>query len=68
MSNGPSTASSANLQTFLDTFVCQANTNGTGYFYFEVRRGSVYNCSILILAMYSSSMKSGRYEHHYEQM
>lgn len=35
-SNGPSTASSANLQTFLDTFVCASNTNGTGYFYFEV--------------------------------
>ncbi|KAI0696909.1 glycoside hydrolase [Cytidiella melzeri] len=34
-SNGPSTASAANLQIFLDTFVCQANQNGTGYFYFE---------------------------------
>ncbi|KAF7985725.1 hypothetical protein HWV62_2324 [Athelia sp. TMB] len=33
--NGPSLASEANLQTFLDTFVCQANTNGTGYFFFE---------------------------------
>ncbi|WVQ73520.1 hypothetical protein IAR50_003092 [Cryptococcus sp. DSM 104548] len=28
-------ASVANLQTFLDTFVCQANNNGTQYFYFE---------------------------------
>lgn len=28
-------ASVANLQTFLDTFVCQANANGTHYFYFE---------------------------------
>ncbi|WVO18592.1 hypothetical protein L204_106311 [Cryptococcus depauperatus] len=28
-------ASVANLQTFLNTFVCQANTNGTEYFYFE---------------------------------
>ncbi|EAL17237.1 hypothetical protein CNBN0640 [Cryptococcus deneoformans B-3501A] len=28
-------ASVANLQTFLDTFVCQANANGTQYFYFE---------------------------------
>ncbi|WWC88321.1 uncharacterized protein L201_003229 [Kwoniella dendrophila CBS 6074] len=28
-------ASVANLQTFLDTFVCQANANGTEYFYFE---------------------------------
>ncbi|WWC62957.1 uncharacterized protein I303_105555 [Kwoniella dejecticola CBS 10117] len=28
-------ASVANLQTFLDTFVCQANANGTNYFYFE---------------------------------
>ncbi|OBZ72004.1 putative glucan endo-1,3-beta-glucosidase btgC [Grifola frondosa] len=35
MSNGPSTASEPNLQTFLDTFVCQANQNGTGYFFFE---------------------------------
>ncbi|TFK33229.1 glycoside hydrolase superfamily [Crucibulum laeve] len=33
--NGASTASEANLQTFIDTFVCQANTNGTGYFFFE---------------------------------
>jgi exo-beta-1,3-glucanase (GH17 family) len=33
--DGPSIASEANLQTFLDTFVCQANTNGTGYFFFE---------------------------------
>ncbi|CAA7266970.1 unnamed protein product [Cyclocybe aegerita] len=33
--NGPSTASEANLQIFLDTFVCQANKNGTGYFFFE---------------------------------
>jgi exo-beta-1,3-glucanase (GH17 family) len=35
MNNGASTASIANLQTFLNTFVCQANKNGTGYFYFE---------------------------------
>ncbi|OCF56932.1 glucan 1,3-beta-glucosidase [Kwoniella mangroviensis CBS 10435] len=28
-------ASLANLQTFLDTYVCQANANGTEYFYFE---------------------------------
>ncbi|TBU42763.1 glycoside hydrolase [Dichomitus squalens] len=35
-SNGPSVASEPNLQqTFLDTFVCQANNNGTGYFFFE---------------------------------
>ncbi|KAI0267803.1 glycoside hydrolase family 17 protein [Gloeopeniophorella convolvens] len=34
-SNGPSTASVPNLQEFLDTFVCQANQNGTGYFFFE---------------------------------
>jgi exo-beta-1,3-glucanase (GH17 family) len=26
----------AHLQTFLDTFICQANTNGTGYFFFDV--------------------------------
>jgi len=35
MSNGPSTASIPNLQKFLNTYVCQANKNGTGYFYFE---------------------------------
>ncbi|KAI0787490.1 glycoside hydrolase [Fomes fomentarius] len=34
-SNGPSTATEPNLQVFLDTFVCQANANGTGYFFFE---------------------------------
>jgi exo-beta-1,3-glucanase (GH17 family) len=33
--NGPSLASEANLQIFLNTFVCQANTNNTGYFFFE---------------------------------
>jgi exo-beta-1,3-glucanase (GH17 family) len=33
--NGASAASEANLQIFLDTFVCQANKNGTGYFFFE---------------------------------
>lgn len=33
--NGASDASVANLQTFLDTFVCQANQAGVGYFYFE---------------------------------
>jgi len=33
--NGASTASEGNLQIFLDTFVCQANSNGTGYFFFE---------------------------------
>ena len=35
--NGASEASEANLQVFLDTFVCQANANGTEYFFFEVR-------------------------------
>ncbi|KAJ7167457.1 glycoside hydrolase [Mycena filopes] len=34
-SDGPSDASVANLQIFIDTFVCQANQNGTGYFFFE---------------------------------
>lgn len=33
--NGAAPASVAGLQTFLDTFVCQANANGTGYFFFE---------------------------------
>jgi hypothetical protein len=35
-SNGPSLATEPNLQQFLNTFVCQANANGTKYFYFEV--------------------------------
>ncbi|KAF8519533.1 glycoside hydrolase family 17 protein [Gautieria morchelliformis] len=34
-SNGVATASEQGLQTFLDTFVCAANANGTGYFFFE---------------------------------
>jgi len=34
-SNGPSNASIPNLQIFLDTFICQANANGTEYFFFE---------------------------------
>ncbi|KAI0029285.1 glycoside hydrolase superfamily [Vararia minispora EC-137] len=34
-SNGPSQANTTNLQEFLDTFVCQANANNTGYFFFE---------------------------------
>jgi exo-beta-1,3-glucanase (GH17 family) len=34
-SDGPSLASEENLQKFMDTFVCQANKNGTGYFFFE---------------------------------
>ncbi|CAK9785240.1 unnamed protein product [Cutaneotrichosporon oleaginosum] len=33
--NDPSDATVAQLQTFLDTFVCQANTNQTHYFFFE---------------------------------
>ncbi|KAF8730312.1 hypothetical protein AX14_005656 [Amanita brunnescens Koide BX004] len=33
--NGASNASVANLQIFLDTFVCQANQQGIPYFYFE---------------------------------
>lgn len=33
--NGASDASVANLQKFIDTFVCQANTAGIPYFYFE---------------------------------
>ncbi|KAJ7762001.1 glycoside hydrolase family 17 protein [Mycena maculata] len=33
--NGAAVASEANLQIFLDDFVCQANANGTKYFFFE---------------------------------
>jgi len=33
--NGPGNASIAGLQVFLDTFICQANANGTAYFFFE---------------------------------
>jgi len=35
--NGPSEASIKNLQTFMDTFVCQANKNQTNYFFFELK-------------------------------
>lgn len=34
--NGFADASVENLQKFMDNFICQSNTNGTGYFYFEV--------------------------------
>jgi exo-beta-1,3-glucanase (GH17 family) len=37
---GGAEASAANLQTFLDTFVCQANANGTHYFFCESLRPS----------------------------
>ncbi|KAF9528383.1 glycoside hydrolase family 17 protein [Crepidotus variabilis] len=33
--NGGSDASEANLQVFLNTFVCKANTDGVPYFFFE---------------------------------
>ncbi|EJU05045.1 glycoside hydrolase [Dacryopinax primogenitus] len=33
--DGPSTASVANLQTFMNDFVCPSNQNGTQYFFFE---------------------------------
>lgn len=33
--NGASPASVESLQTFIDTFVCQANAKGIGYFFFE---------------------------------
>lgn len=32
---GGAEANVANLQTFMDDFVCAANTNNTGYFFFE---------------------------------
>lgn len=35
--SGGAEASVANLQTFLDTFVCKANQDGVGYFYFEFK-------------------------------
>ncbi|EPT05523.1 hypothetical protein FOMPIDRAFT_158561 [Fomitopsis schrenkii] len=34
-SDGPSVASEANLQTFMNDFVCGSNQNGTEYFFFE---------------------------------
>ena len=33
--NGASDASEANLQTFIDSFVCQSNQMGIHYFFFE---------------------------------
>ncbi|KAM0756417.1 glycoside hydrolase [Meredithblackwellia eburnea MCA 4105] len=35
MTDGAAVAGVSELQTFLDTYVCQANTNGTVYYYFE---------------------------------
>ncbi|EFP76608.2 uncharacterized protein PGTG_02069 [Puccinia graminis f. sp. tritici CRL 75-36-700-3] len=35
--NGPSKASVQGLQTFMDSFVCQANKNNTNYFFFELK-------------------------------
>ncbi|KAI8460849.1 glycoside hydrolase superfamily [Phakopsora pachyrhizi] len=35
--NGPSEASEANLQKFMDSYVCQANANQTNYFFFEYK-------------------------------
>lgn len=35
-SDGPSVASEANLQIFMNDFVCGSNQNGTEYFFFEV--------------------------------
>lgn len=34
--NGPGEANVAGLQTFINTFVCQANAANIGYFFFEV--------------------------------
>jgi len=34
--NGAANATEPNLQRFMDDFVCAANANGTGYFFFEV--------------------------------
>jgi len=54
MNNGASDASVPNLQTFIDTFVCQANTAGIPYFFFEV-------CTaILLLARSLSSLPAVR--------
>jgi hypothetical protein len=33
---GGADASEANLQIFIDKFVCKANSDGLGYFFFEV--------------------------------
>jgi len=35
-SNGADIASVENLQVFIETFVCEANAAGTGYFFFEM--------------------------------
>lgn len=53
------------LQIFLDSFICQANTNGTGYFFFDVRRSSpshLFDSSLLFNFPFltSFSMNHGR--------
>lgn len=35
LNNGGSDASVPNLQVFIDDFVCKANDDGVGYFFFE---------------------------------
>jgi exo-beta-1,3-glucanase (GH17 family) len=50
--NGASDASEAGLQTFLDTFVCQANTANVGYFFFEVGAESFSSgCLLMIVSV-----------------
>jgi hypothetical protein len=58
--NGASDASVAGLQTFMDTFVCQANTAGIPYFFFEVIFLMVLSYYLLTNSLLSSSTKSGR--------
>ncbi|KAH0587828.1 hypothetical protein H2248_006588 [Termitomyces sp. 'cryptogamus'] len=61
-SNGAGIASVTGLQTFLDTFVCQANNNNIPYFFFElfdekwkdIQYGGVEVCLVVVL-LYSAS-------------
>ncbi|KAG6821521.1 hypothetical protein H0H93_000030 [Arthromyces matolae] len=60
-SNGAGTASLAGLQTFLDNFVCQANTNNTPYFFFEARDIFCLRISIshkFVLQMFDNEWKN----------
>lgn len=45
-SNGFASASVADLQTFLDLFVCKSNDDGVKYFYFEVRLSSLSDLKV----------------------
>lgn len=49
-------------QTFLDTFICQANANATEYFFFEVRcrvsHGRAWRLTLFLVQFYDEEWKA----------